>query len=330
MIYNDMPKVIKNKNAFLNLLKLLWAVIILYLWIKLSVYYIWENTNLAEEELYNVQSTGAQDFDEERKEFVDKHDVAASEQESAVDQLDDLDGERNEYQMKFQSTCLANITFCTKIKFQWDFTYKDKYMYLATAIYVLNHIDENAQFGKDIKKQLKKITINNEVWSRRWFANLDTVTINLWTVSSYVEFLELLTHEMWHVVDLGVIRWFSNQKSTIYTEFNRSVFEIDDPSIDFYKLSWQSENIRNAVAIKEDFCSWYGMTDPFEDLAECHNLYLNHNTVFREWAKNNEIMKKKYNFLANLYGGIYLFDSSKDLKRIQNNQSWKPWDTTKM
>jgi hypothetical protein len=36
-------------------------------------------------------------------------------------------------------------------------------MYLATAIYVLNHIDENAQFGKDIKKQLKKITINNEV-----------------------------------------------------------------------------------------------------------------------------------------------------------------------
>gem|GEM_PF-4369943 len=44
--------------------------------------------------------------------------MAASEQESAVDQLDDLDGERNEYQMKFQSTCLANITFCTKIKFQ--------------------------------------------------------------------------------------------------------------------------------------------------------------------------------------------------------------------
>jgi len=330
MIYNGMLNIIKNRIGLFNLLKLLWAVIILYLGIKLSVYYIWENTNLAEEEFYNTQKTGQQNFDEERKEVVDKHDVAPSEQESVVDQLDDLDWEKNEYQMKFQATCLANISFCTKIKFQWDFTYKDKYMYLATSIYVLNHINENAQFGKDIKTQLKKINISNEVWSRRWFANWDTVTINLWNVSSYVEFLELMAHEIWHVVDLGMIRWFSNKKSNIYTEFSRSVLEIDDPSIEFYKLSWQSEKIRDSEAEKEDFCSGYGMTNPFEDLAECHNLYLNHNSIFREWAKNNEIMRNKYNFLANLYGWVYLFDSSKDLERIKNNPSWKPWDTTKM
>jgi hypothetical protein len=41
-------------------------------------------------------------------------------------------------------------------------------------------------------------------------------------------------------------------------------------------------------------------------------------------------MRNKYNFLANLYGWVYLFDSSKDLERIKNNPSWKPWDTTKM
>lgn len=325
-----MLKIINNRTKFFNILKLLWAIIILYLWIKLSVYYIWEKTNIAEETLYNVISTGEQIFDEERKENLDKHDVAMSEQEAAVDKLNDLDWELNEYKMKYQSICLANMSFCTKIKFQWDFSYKDKYMYLATSIYVLNHINDNAKFGKDIKKQLKKITINNEVWSRRWFANWETVTINLWIVSSYVEFLELLTHEMWHIVDLGIIRGFSNQRSTIYTEFNRSVLEIDDPSIDFYKLSWQSENVRNPQAVKEDFCSGYGMTNPFEDIAECHNLYLNHNAIFKKRAKNNEIMKKKYNFLANFYGGVYLFDSSKDLEKFSNGSSIRPWDTTRM
>lgn len=325
-----MLKIINNRTKFFNILKLLWAIIILYLWIKLSVYYIWEKTNIAEETLYNVISTGEQIFDEERKENLDKHDVAMSEQEAAVDKLNDLDWELNEYKMKYQSICLANMSFCTKIKFQWDFSYKDKYMYLATSIYVLNHINDNAKFGKDIKKQLKKITINNEVWSRRWFANWETVTINLWIVSSYVEFLELLTHEMWHIVDLGIIRGFSNQRSTIYTEFNRSVLEIDDPSIDFYKLSWQSENVRNPQAVKDDFCSGYGMTNPFEDIAECHNLYLNHNAIFKKRAKNNEIMKKKYNFLANFYGGVYLFDSSKDLEKFSNGSSIRPWDTTRM
>ena len=43
------------------------------------------------------------------------------------------------------------------------------------------------------------------------------------------------------------------------------------------------------------------MTDPFEDFAECHNLYLTHNAIFREWAKKNLVMRKKYNFFANLY-----------------------------
>lgn len=92
-------------------------------------------------------------------------------------------------------------------------------MYLASSIYVLKHIENNKQFGKTIKQQLKRININNKDGNRRWFANRETVTINLWMVKSYVEFLELVSHEMWHVVDLGMIRWFSDQKDWNYTEF---------------------------------------------------------------------------------------------------------------
>jgi hypothetical protein len=65
-------------------------------------------------------------------------------------------------------------------------------------------------------------------------------------------------------------------------------------------MSRDKENIRKATAKKKDFCSGYGMTDPFEDFAECFNLYLNHNILFREITKNNTILKKKYNFIAAL------------------------------
>jgi hypothetical protein len=77
---------------------------------------------------------------------------------------------------------------------------------------------------------------------------------------------------------------------------------LDDPSIVYYRISWNSENVRDGEAKREDFCSGYGMSDPFEDFAECHNWYLNHNALFKAVAKTNDKMKLKYNFMANLYG----------------------------
>lgn len=308
----------------------MWAVVLLYLWIKLSVYFVGEKLNIAEDTLYVPNMTWEVNYDDERKNLINKHDVADFVAEKVVDTLSDLDGEQNEFLMKFQHMCLSNISLCAKIKFQWDYSAKDKYMYLATSIYVLRHIDSNIQFGKPVKTQLKKITINNDIWTRRWFANWDTVTINLWSVAGYTEFLELLAHEMGHIVDLGMIIGHSRYKSSVYTEFGMSVFEIDDPSIDYYKLSWQSEKIRDSNSKKEDFCSGYGMTDPFEDFAECHNLYLNHNAVFSYWAEKSELMRQKYNFMANMYWWKYMFDSTNDLTRAKLNSSWRPWDTTKM
>ncbi|MCK9467047.1 MAG: hypothetical protein M0P94_01850 [Candidatus Absconditabacterales bacterium] len=324
-----MPNLKNNKKLFI-LLKFVGAVIILYLGIKLSVYFIGEKVDIVDEQLYISGSSSVEEFDESWKDLLEKHEIAEIEQTEAIDNYKDLEGEENEYLMKFQAVCLSNISLCAKIKFQGEFDIKDKYMYLASSIYVLKHIENTQQFGKTVKQQLKKININNETSTRRGFANWDTITINLGMVKSYVEFLELVSHEMGHVVDLGMIRGFSNQKDGNYTEFGKRVFEIDDPSIVFYKLSWQNEKIRKSNATKEDFCSSYGMTDPFEDFAECHNLYLNHNAIFAYRAQNNEIMKQKYNFIANLYGGKYLFDSSTDLNKAKLNGNWRPWDTTKM
>jgi hypothetical protein len=55
------------------------------------------------------------------------------------------------------------MTLCSKVKFEGEYEYKEKYMYLATTMYILNNIESNLQFGKTVKKQLDVITINNKV-----------------------------------------------------------------------------------------------------------------------------------------------------------------------
>ncbi|MDR0859577.1 MAG: hypothetical protein LBO09_00930 [Candidatus Peribacteria bacterium] len=70
------------------------------------------------------------------------------------------------------------------------------------------------------------------------------------------------------------------------------------------------------------------MTDPFEDFAECHNLYLNHHNLFTKLAKDNEVLKTKFNYFANLYGGEYFSDSTRSPEGIQ--LSWRAWDTTRI
>lgn len=61
-------------------------------------------------------------------------------------------------------------------------------------------------------------------------------------------------------------------------------FSLDDPSLEYYRYSRESETTRTATSEKSDFCSGYGMTNPFEDFAECHNLYLNNSQLFKKMA----------------------------------------------
>ena len=331
MIFNDMQEsTIINRNKLYNVIKFIWAVIILYLWLKISVWDIWETVNFLTWKYYDDISQIEYEYNEDWANEIWMHNISDLEQSEAVDTYSDLDWESHEYELKYQNMCLANFNFCVKIIYDWEFSSKDKFMYLASTIYVLNTILDNIQIWWNIKQQLKKINISSEYWATRWSADRNSVSIHLWAVTSYVEYFGLISHELWHVVDLWVVQWYSTEKDLNYTEFWKSVFAVDDPSLLYYSLSWNSETVRKPSAVKEDFCSWYGMTDPFEDFAECHNLYLNHNDIFKNWARVNEIMRQKYNFFANLYWWKYMFWSNSDLVKFESNQSWRPWDTTKM
>ncbi|HRX64157.1 MAG TPA: hypothetical protein P5060_03580 [Candidatus Absconditabacterales bacterium] len=324
-----MQKKISKKKLMYDIIKFVAATAIFYFGLTLNVFHIGEKTDIFDED-YILEKIDSSDLEDELMDVLGKHDAANEIESEVVDQTEDLEGERNEYKMKYQRICVSNMSICSKIQFDDEVSYKDKYMYIASTIYLVNQINDNIEFGRDVIKQLDKVTIKSEYGGRRGYATRDDIIINLGTVGSYKEFFELMSHELGHIIDLGVVRGFKSQKDSYYTEFDRKVFSIDDPSIDFYKLSWDSEKIRKSSAKKEDFCSGYGMTDPFEDFAECHNLYFNHNAIFRSWARKNSIMKKKYNFLANLYGGKYLFNASEDLQGHGSNDEWRPWDTTRM
>jgi len=111
---------------------------------------------------------------------------------------------------------------------------------------------------------------------------------------------------MGHILDLGILQGSQKTIDQTYTEFGKAVFAIDDISLSYYRLSRDSESIRKSTAIKKDFCSGYGMSNPFEDFAECFNLYINHNALFKAYAKDNKMIKNKYNFIAGLFDGKYM------------------------
>lgn len=222
------------------------------------------------------------------------------------------------------------IQICDKIEFNGKFSDTDKYNYTKLLGKIITFIDTYGNQEKKISEIITDIQINNENGKRRWYANRYNIVFNLWAVQTKTEFSELSTHEMWHITDLGYIQWSSSKKDKNYTEFNKIVFAIDDPSLSFYKVSRNKETIRKSEAKKKDFCSGYGMTDPFEDFSECFNLYVNHNSFFKQIAKTNIALKKKYNFIAETFSGKYIHTNSKDLTLIKTNTTRRPRDTTKL
>lgn len=319
-----------NRTTIFNIIKFVWAVVILYLWLKISVWNIWEDVDFLGWKYYDDINPVEDNYNELWIDQLWVHNISDVEQEEQIDTYRDLDWENHEYQLKYQTLCLSNFDLCVKVHFEGEISPKDQFMYFATVVYVFDTISKNIQIWWDVKTQLKKITIDSAYWSTRWSADWNSVSIKLWAVKSYVEFLWLISHELWHVVDLWVIKWYSSDKDLNYTEFWNKVFSVDDPSLLYYSLCWDSETVRKSSVTKDDFCSGYGMTDPFEDFAECHNMYLNHNDIFKAWARKNEIMKQKYNFFANLYGWKFMFASTSDLTRFNSDNSWRPWDSTRM
>jgi len=225
--------------------------------------------------------------------------------------------------------CNFNKIVCRKVKFE-NISYQKKIQYLAIIQFVIASLDKNLLYHKNnFKKTIKMIFID---WNnmRRWYASHHIVYLNVGNVKNNKEFFNVLIHELWHIFDLWVLNWSSKLKSRLYTEFSDSVFSVDDPSIEFYKISWISEKIRRWWQSVRDFVSGYGMTDPFEDFAETFNVYMNHYLYFKYLAYNNYILQLKFDFIDRYFNGFHFFDDKNSLKKVKLNPSRRPWDSTIM
>lgn len=139
------------------------------------------------------------------------------------------------------------------------------------------------------------------------------------------EIVNVLIHELGHIVDLGGLTSREYINSSVFKDGHEAVYE-DDKSVQFYSLSWTTENHRKQDAIVQDFAGEYASTDPFEDFAEGFLLYIQHGNSFRKMARHNSVMAKKYSFFKEVvFSGTEFNTGNRKL-----NANKRIWDITKL
>ncbi len=170
--------------------------------------------------------------------------------------------------------------------------------------------------------QLKNLTLFYSEEGRRGYGGGDTIILRCTNVEDY-ELVAVLIHELGHVYDTGVLKGSERSGESNFRDGSKPVFN-DDPSLEFYRISYVDDKTLKSSATALDFVSGYAMSDPFEDFAESYIFYLLHGDKFRKLAAHNETLSKKYDFLKEkvFAGKEYNFATdATDLKR-------RKYDTT--
>lgn len=134
--------------------------------------------------------------------------------------------------------------------------------------------------------------------------------------------VSVLMHEIGHAVDIGHFHGDLASGLSGFKDFSRDVYE-NDLSLNFYRISWLSENAKRPESTMLDFVSGYAMTDPFEDFAEAYNWYVLQGANFRQLAQTNFALRQKYDFLKTYvfnnreFGGKMLYRDS--YKRVYDS-----------
>ena len=225
--------------------------------------------------------------------------------------------------------CTIYKKICDRIEFRWTFSTHDKTVYLVMNIYLQDFFTNNLP-QYDVDSILEKIAIDSWAWNRRWLSSHTKVILYTGWMKSIKEFWEVMTHEMWHIVDLWFISGKEQKKDIYFTEFGKVVFPVDDPSLDYYRVSRRSEDTRRGWSRSQDFVSGYGMTNPFEDFAESFNLYINHYGVLDEYASSNESIANKKAALDQYLWWKYLSYDQERATEVSERSSSRQWDTTRM
>ena len=154
----------------------------------------------------------------------------------------------------------------------------------------------------DHSGHLRNLTLYFSDTGRRGLGGGSTIILRCHNVTD-AELVGVLVHEIGHIVDTGKYQGNFLFGASGFRDGDTPVYN-DDPSKDFYALSFVDEKTLRADASPLDFVSGYGMSDPFEDFAESYNYYVLHGNEFRKLARSNHVLRQKYNFLkTRIFGG---------------------------
>ena len=148
----------------------------------------------------------------------------------------------------------------------------------------------------------------------------------------------VLIHEFAHILDLGGLRGTPNGGKSAFLDGAAPIFA-NDPSVDFYQISWEDSKAHREEATSQDFISGYAMHSPFEDFSESTAAYILHGGAFRLAAAANAPLAKKYAFLRDrVFGGVEFGFGEASTKEKTTTISAhpivagdkRPWDITKL
>ncbi len=145
------------------------------------------------------------------------------------------------------------------------------------------------------RNQLSDLTLFYTKDGRRGFGGNGSIILRCLNVKDD-ELASVLIHEVGHLVDGSLLFGTDSEDVSGFYDFEIPV-ALDDPSLDFYRISWISESERQDDALYLDFVSEYAMTDPFEDFAETYAYYRLHGPEFRKLKKMNSALQRKYEFM---------------------------------
>ncbi len=155
---------------------------------------------------------------------------------------------------------------------------------------------------KEHSQNLQSLIVKNKYHKSRGLSNESKIILHTDLIDDSKELSAVFLHEMGHIVDLGYLKG-SHGRS--YFKDRKKIVHKDDPSVDFYGISWRNSTLKKQATQRKDFVSGYATTNPFEDFAESYILYRLHGEKFRLFAKKSSQLQQKYDFLKNkVFKGI--------------------------
>ena len=139
------------------------------------------------------------------------------------------------------------------------------------------------------------------------------------------EFRALFLHEYTHMMDLGCLTGTEMSGPTAFIDGPDMMYR-DDPSVQFYSISWLRSDQKKHGVRDADFVSGYAAWDAYEDIAETVTYYILQQDAFRQRAQTNSAIAAKLAWIE-----MYVFPQGSNLATGHHQWTGKvPWDITKL